>query len=226
MEKDNRLEIAASKYIVTKDGQVFNRKSGREVRLSLNSKGYKTLALYFKPSGAKKHHSVGIRLHRLLAYLYIPNPKGLPVINNDLSNLEWCTQQENMMHAYTVLDDYARGSECPQAKLTEEQVAVIKACIAKGERKKSLALKYKVTQTVISKINKGKSWKHVTSGDALLSESTKENYICTKCGTEVVPNDQGWVHMCHTNSHEMKVMEDVVIKNGFIEHTTTDKGDK
>ena len=48
-----------------------------------------------------------LRLHRIIATLFLDNPKNVNVVNhingiktdNRLENLEWCTQQHNVNHA-------------------------------------------------------------------------------------------------------------------------------
>ena len=68
-------------------------------------------------------------LHRLLAIIFIPNPLMLPQINHidgnkqndNLSNLEWCTPRENIIHAINVLGvangrNYKYGKEHYRAK--------------------------------------------------------------------------------------------------------------
>lgn len=71
---------------------------------SNTSTGYKKIEL---TKGGKKK---SFKIHRLVAIAYIHNPKNKPSVNhingnpidNNVSNLEWCTQRENMLHAYDI----------------------------------------------------------------------------------------------------------------------------
>lgn len=87
-------------YFITKTGDVISfraTKSGRKLTSRINSYGY----IQFKVENQWRS------IHRMLAECFIPNPLNLPQINhkdgnklnNNLDNLEWCTQQYNLKHA-------------------------------------------------------------------------------------------------------------------------------
>lgn len=84
-------------YEVLSNGTVWSNKTYRFLRPAINNTGYETVALMV--DGAPKTMLV----HRLVAKTYLPNPNRLPVVNhkdenklnNDVSNLEWCTQKHN-----------------------------------------------------------------------------------------------------------------------------------
>lgn len=86
-------------YEVSNQGNVRNKRTGRILKPLLNqAEGYHRVAL----DGQKYY------IHRLVAdAFYDGDHQGLDVnhidgnrLNNNLSNLEWCTRQENIKHAY------------------------------------------------------------------------------------------------------------------------------
>lgn len=77
-----------------------------------------------------------VRVHRLVAIAFVPNPHGKPHVNhidgnkknNRAENLEWATHQENIRHAYdTGLARNGSGEMAGNAKLTAANVAEIRA---------------------------------------------------------------------------------------------------
>ena len=94
-------------YIISSDGQVFNAKSSVVKKQMSNHSGNGYLYVDLYCNGNRKRAYV----HRLVAESFIPNIDGKPYvnhidgnpINNDVTNLEWCTPKENVIHAAKVL---------------------------------------------------------------------------------------------------------------------------
>lgn len=90
-------------------------------------------------------------------------------LNNHLTNLEWVTGRDNMLHAYdTGLIDN-RGERSPHAKLSKADVLEILQRLDTGELQKDIGLDYGVSDKYISQINRGHRWR-----------SVKEEYERTK----------------------------------------------
>ena len=87
-------------YEVSNLGKVRNIKSGRILKPFPNRDGY--LGHSLCENNKRKH----LYLHRIIATAFIDNPGKKPQVNhidenklnNDLSNLEWCTERENVIH--------------------------------------------------------------------------------------------------------------------------------
>lgn len=86
-------------YLINRAGIVISVKYLRELKhTAYSGDGYRRLVL---SDISGKHHMV--YLHRLVAYMFVPNPNNLPLINhkdedpsnNCADNLEWCTTQYN-----------------------------------------------------------------------------------------------------------------------------------
>ncbi len=71
-------------------------------------------------------------------------------------------------------DRSARGSRCPRAKLTEEQVLEIMRLESEGERCATLAEKFGVSKAAISQVVHRVRWRHVTAAlpQRLVDESS------------------------------------------------------
>jgi len=90
------------RYSITKDGKIWSHiGKGRWLKLGKDILGYKIIGLY------KNGYQRFLLVHRLLAQTFIPNPENKPCINhkdcnpsnNNINNLKWCTQKENIQYA-------------------------------------------------------------------------------------------------------------------------------
>ena len=105
-------------YSISNHGDIMRKNSSRLRRLTPDKDGY--LLVILSQNNIKRT----LKVHRLVAQAFIPNPNNLPQVNhkngiksdNRVENLEWCTYSENTLHAY------ATGLEKPRIgfKHTEE----------------------------------------------------------------------------------------------------------
>lgn len=116
-------------HTLTKDGVVTNTKTGTVKSIWLAKTGYFCVDIH-EDGKAKKHY-----LHRLLAESYIPNPENKRTVNhidgnkqnNDLSNLEWASDSENISHAYQ-----NNLNHCSTKKVTDQALEEILTLFLQG----------------------------------------------------------------------------------------------
>lgn len=179
--------IAEGLYEVSSDGRV--RRVGRdskgrpvrggELKLQRVWTGYLHATLCVGGKSARRY------AHALVAEAFIgPKPEGAQVnhINgrkddNRRENLEYVTRSENMRHAARIgllhpargerhmsktrPDSVPRGEQHPHAKLTEDRARAIRAeWAAGGITQRELAERHGVTQSNVSRLLAGQSWKH------------------------------------------------------------------
>jgi len=90
-------------YKINKKGDIYSILKHKQLKPYLNESGY--YSYYLIDDEGKNGH---IPTHRLIAFTFIDNPENKPHVNhkngnkndNSIENLEWCTNQENIIHSY------------------------------------------------------------------------------------------------------------------------------
>lgn len=148
-------------YEVSRGGDV-RKIGGPSMGQFFNQHGYKLVRL--------SSPRATMRVHRLVAFAFIPNPEEKPFVNhinndradNRADNLEWCTQKENIAHADRqgrMVRDYWVGRRSPNAALTDEQVMEIRSAYTGGGRShQSLALEFGISKRAIGRLLNGETY--------------------------------------------------------------------
>ena len=153
-------QIQDSTYYISEQGKIYNRKTKRFLKGSLDKNGY----LRFKLNGKN------VSIHRMVLETFKPienmnllevNHKDGNKLNNHLDNLEWVTHRQNMEHTIHIkLSEKCsnKGIKNGNSKLTEEQVRNIR----KDKRIYSeIAKDYGIVKSTVSAIKNYKLWSEV-----------------------------------------------------------------
>ena len=151
----NTIEIGEFHgYHVSTSGEVYSVKSGRPKLLKprIDKSGYKSVTLWLGRNRVKKQ----CRVHRLVAMAFIPNTqsysdvnhKDNDKLNNDISNLEWCTRAYNNQysgHKKRVIDtstgqEFESVNEAATASLINRSYL---SAMLSGNSTNTTSLKYK-----------------------------------------------------------------------------------
>jgi len=150
--------FSVSRVVVGKKKQTV---SGRAIRQQDNGNGYKTVRLW---RDGKEYNRY---VHRLVLESFAGPSCGLDCChndgdrnNNELSNLRWDTRSNNHMDKLSH-GTMANGEKARAAKLTVEDVLLIRARIASGEEQKAIANDFGIKQPSVSDIATRRTWKHI-----------------------------------------------------------------
>lgn len=149
-------------YLISKDGTIYSLFYKKQVKVSYDRAGYVRTRLCSK-NGRKS-----VFIHRLLAINFIPNPENKPFVNhidgnksnNELSNLEWCTQKENARHAWNNgfyknhKETLIKAHEACSKKLLDIETSKIYKSISDASR--NLNIPFTTFKRIIDKTNRFK----------------------------------------------------------------------
>lgn len=159
--------IGYEHYLISNLGRVFavervtkNNKflKGKFLSTKNKSKGYYSVSL----TNLEDSKQFTFKIHRLLAIHFIPKVEGKNQVNhingiktdNRLENLEWCTNQENVKHAFDIgLRVIPSGDKNLSTKIFKQDYEKIKEMYTTGKYSKTaLAAKFGVHRRTILRI--------------------------------------------------------------------------
>lgn len=157
MENWIDLKETNGNYKIAINGDVMSKLSGkwRMLKSHVSSTGYLRVDVIY--NGKKKT----VKLHRLIGIHFIDNPNNLKILNhidgnklnNDISNLEWCTSSHNNQEAWNNgLYTKKYGADNGNACLTWGQAQEIRSMKANGIKRKAIREHFGVSESTVDKI--------------------------------------------------------------------------
>lgn len=155
-----------TKYQISNYGNVKNIKTGKIKKSVPDSNGRYHLELRIN------NKSITVYNHRLVANAFIPNLENKPTVNhifgNDIGkaintvwNLEWATQQEQIIHAYKTKLNSNKGINNPRCKINENISYTIGKMLLNGYTVPEIVKDTGYPRTLIDNIKYGRSWSNV-----------------------------------------------------------------
>lgn len=100
------------KYLIDTNGNIYNKRTNKKLKISDNGRGYKKVGLY-----TEEGKTINKYVHRLVAETFIPNPNNLSEVNhidenkanNSVDNLEWCDRKYNNNYGEKPRQNYLIG---------------------------------------------------------------------------------------------------------------------
>lgn len=158
-------------YAVSNIGRIKRIKKGRNTYIGKILKNVETEDGYFIVNLYKNNKGSSKYIHRLVLEIFNPiknmnilevNHKDGNKENNNLSNLEWLTQIENINHAYKNNLMSNIGVNNGRSILNENTVIQIKHVLKNTNlSQEKIGQLYNISRSTISAIKTGRLWSHI-----------------------------------------------------------------
>lgn len=162
MKEQYRKIKGYSHYRIYRNGQIYSEYINKYITPTEDTGHYLQNTLVDDEGNRKT-----IKTHRLVALAFLPNPENLPDVNhkdfnrknNNVDNLEWCSEKYNARYTALYNINNNKNSYMKLSPLTEEQVLLIPTLLNYGFSVKLISNLYKVGHITIRNIISKKTWK-------------------------------------------------------------------
>ena len=205
------IDNLSTTYYITEDGKCYNQKTGKYLKGQENCKNHYFSYNLTLPDGTKKR----CLAHRLVAMAFIPNDDPIHKtqinhidgnkLNNYVDNLEWCTPEENMQHAFN--NELKKEKHIFCFNRNKELVAEYKTI---AEASRAVNLSHSIIQQEVSKeektlsgnfywsyepkLDKVKNYKNLGKAKTVIQYDLNGKYINTYESTGVAAKSIGGQH--------------------------------
>ena len=177
MQEEWKDVVGYEEYFMVSDhGKVYSKRTNKVLKSTVSKTGYYTIATKIGGRGGK---NLCFKIHRLVASAFLNEPKQHHKefaedsfynvvyvnhidgnkLNNHISNLEWCTNNENIQHAS--INGLLYSGRSPLRKLTDLEIEYIKSIYIPRDRVfglRALGRKFKISHSKLSRIINGKAY--------------------------------------------------------------------
>lgn len=170
MAEEKIINLLGVDYIVSSDGKIYSTSNvgrGRyhkEISQRENQDGYMVVTV------GKTSCRRSMRVHRIVALAFVPNPDNLPEVdhidnnrqNNAASNLQWMYGIDNKKKTpFETRSKTHKGVLNGRAKLTADDVCNIRQLYSEGKTKAEIAKLYSRGWSTIHNIISNNTWRGI-----------------------------------------------------------------
>nr|DAO18394.1 MAG TPA: homing endonuclease [Caudoviricetes sp.] len=147
-------------YLIFNDGTLYGKR--KMIKSRVDADGYLAVTV------GDMQHRTCIRVHRIIAEQFVPNPNNLPEVNHidynrlnpSADNLEWVSHQDNVTHSVKAghYADRHDGEKNGRAKTTYEEVSKMREEYKNGTPIYVIAKKYGKPWSTVGNIVHNKTW--------------------------------------------------------------------